>query len=156
MASSFTEQMTQSISVAAASVPPSNNSFSDTVPVIVGPIDMMKFRRVMGHIIVGVVGSGGTVKGYFQSSATSGGSFVNVTGGAVTGILNAANTEATIEMRSDQLTAGTRWVQLAVLNGTANCFIAASIYGSCSNYSPAQQYDYNTNAAGLVLNRVVM
>lgn len=138
--------MSQSISLPVASLRPANVAFDNTNANIIGPVSMKVFRRIMGHLIVGVVTANSNIQAYWQSSNASDGTFTNVSASSntYTGALNTSNREYTLEIRADQLPANHSWVQLAVLVNVANAFLAASVYASESSYKPASQYDANT------------
>lgn len=139
----FTEQLTQALSIPAASIYPVNVANNATGNVC-GPINMRNFRRAMAHVVVGVLTGTANVQAFFQSSATSGGTFANVSGGATIGTVNTANTEYTLEIRADQMPSGQPWLQLVVLVGGNSAYIAAPLYGDASDYAPANQFDANT------------
>ena len=142
----FTEQLTQALSIAAKSIYPANVAFDNTNAAVVGPVQMNVFRRVMAHLIVGVVTTNSNIQAYFQSSATSGGTFANIASGPTLGAagVNTSNTEYTLEIRADQMPSGQPWIKLAVLTNVANAFLSASCYFGESGYKPGNQYDCNT------------
>lgn len=133
---SFTERMTEKISIPAASLPPANRTAANYT---VGPIEAKEFRRLMAHVNAGVIG-GGNIVAFFQESAENNANFANITGGG-TLTISASNKESTLEIRSDQLGAGKKYVQLVLtLNtGPANC--AAAVFGGDAHYSPASDFD---------------
>lgn len=151
----FTEQLTQAITIPAASAfPQAVGGNNTTANVTVGPVNAGKLRRFMAHLMANAIGANVTnVSIQFQASNANNGTFTNVASGAVA-TLNTNNTEATVEVRADQLGTNNSWVQALVqvvtnnnVNNTAE--ICASLYAAESSYKPAKQYDYNTNATTL-------
>lgn len=140
----FTEQLTQALSIPAASLYPQNRAFDNTNAAVVGPINMNVFRRAMAHVVVGVVTTNSNIQAYFQASNANNGTFANISSGPTIGNVNTSNTEYTLEIRADQMPSGKPWLQLAVLVNVANAFLSASLYGGESGYKPASQYDINT------------
>jgi hypothetical protein len=134
--------MSQAIAIPVASLRPANQA-SNATAYTVGPVDMLKFRRVQAHAIAGVIAATGNAAIYFQACTISNGTFANITGG-VTVTLDTSNTEATIEMRSDQLGTNNRFLQLAVLVSGNTGFYSASVYGGEAHYHPASLYDFDT------------
>src|SRR5215469_5186377 len=105
----FTEQMTQALSVPVSSLYPANQAFDNanalTVPPSGDGVDMSKFRRILGKILLGVgAPNNGTAKisGYWIGSNTNNGTYSAFTTNTVT-TLNTNNSEATLELRADQL-----------------------------------------------------
>lgn len=151
--------MTQALSVAAASLYPVNVAINNTTNnSTVGPVNMSKFKRILGHAIAGTLGANINVTMVFQSSNANNGTFTNVPSGPSV-VLNTVNSEGTIEMRADQVPAGNSWVQMLLFSNTNtnvnnNTLIVGSIYGGEPGYRPASQFDYTTNVS--LLNRAVM
>ena len=139
----FTEQMSQAISVPVLSFSPANTASNNTTASTMGPITMSRYRRIMAHVVAGVLSANTNVQAYFQGCNTSNGTYANVSGGN-TLTLSASNTEGTLEMRADQMPAGNQFLQLALLvSGGANtgAFLSAQVYGGASHYRPAAQFD---------------
>lgn len=132
----FTEQMTESISIPAASLPPANYTAGNQT---VGEIDASKFKRIMAHVNAGVIG-GGNIAAIFQASAENNANFANVSG-ANTLTLSTSNREGTLELRSDQIGSGNRYVRLLMILTTGPANFSASVFGSHSHYSPANDND---------------
>ncbi len=155
----FCEQMTQALSIPVADYSPVSVAFDNTNAITVPPsgdgVDMSKFRRLLGKILMGVgTPNNGTAKilGYWVGSNTNNGAYVAFSTNTTVSI-NTNNSSATLEVRADQLPTGNRYVKLAVLVPVANAILAAEVWGGQSEYSPASQYDFSTNTA--LLNRVV-
>lgn len=145
----FTEQLTQALSIPATPLLPDNRA-NNATPYAVGPIDMSQFKRVMAIVNVGVLTGSATVTAYFQACTVSNGTFANITGANNLTVL--VNTTETLEMRADQLPAGNRYLQLAVLIAANSAFTAATVLGGEAPYKPADQYD----VANTVGDRLVM
>jgi hypothetical protein len=116
---------------------------------------MAQFQRIIGKILLGVgTPNNGTAKltCWYTASATTNGTYAAfATNTTVT--LNTNNSEATLEVRADQLPSGTQFVQLNILVPVANAIIAAELWGSQSSYAPASQFNFTTNTS--LLNQVV-
>ncbi len=141
-----TEQLTQQLAIP---ISPALSPVSSNTNTNIGPIDMLKFNRVMAHLMLGAVGAASNVQCFFQGCNTSNGSFANISG-ANTLTLNTTNTEGTIEMRGDQLAAatGNRFLQLNVtFNGTNASVVSAQIFAAQGPYKPCNQFDDTDLAA---------
>lgn len=116
----FTELFKESIIIAAApAYAASGNANLET-----GAVDMSRFNRVAFILHVGTIGDASNVNMYLQESDESdGANGTNITDAVLTSALNAANTEATIELQASQLTK--RYVKAVADPGGAN----ASIFG---------------------------
>jgi hypothetical protein len=71
-------------------------------------IDMSKFESIMAVVTVGTMGAGGLLDCKLQAATTSGGSFVDVTGKAITQISQAtspltSDVQAVINLRAEEL-----------------------------------------------------
>lgn len=137
----FTEQLSQALAIPIASLAPANRAFNNTTPFTIQGVDMSKFKRVMGHFQCGILDTANSanVAAYWQSSAENNANFANISGATVT-TLTANNKEATTEIRSDQLPAGHRYVQLAVLVSIADALTSATVWAGESHYKPANDY----------------
>jgi len=119
------------LSIAAVVSPQTLNGSTGTS----GAVDASKFRRIMAVISIGA--NAGSVTAQFQSSSTSGGSYANVSGGPTVTAITAANEQATIELRDDQLAAGQRYVKLTITEGnSANAVCSGVVLGARPSSSP--------------------
>lgn len=142
----YTEQLSQALSVAAAVNPATLNNSTGTS----GAVDMSKFQRVMAVVSIGA--NAGSVTAKFQSCATSGGSYADVTSGPTLTAITAANKQGTLELRADQLAAGQQFVKLLITEGnTQNAVCSGVVLGGEAEYKPAKAQD-----AATVVQRVVM
>jgi hypothetical protein len=132
----YTEQLTQQLSIAAVVSPQTLNGSTGTS----GAVDASKFRRIMAVISIGA--NAGSITAQFQSSATSGGSYANVSGGPTVTAITAANEQATIELRDDELAAGQRYVKLTITEGnSANAVCSGVVLGGEAELKPAKNQD---------------
>jgi hypothetical protein len=145
----FTEQLTQALAIPAAVLPPVNRANNATA-YTVGPVDMSKYKRVMALVKCGVLTGSANVQAYFQTCSVSNGTFANISGGN-TVTLSTNNQTATLELRSDQITAGDRYLQLAVLVNANSAFCDALILGGEAAYKPANAGDVGSNLTRVVL-----
>lgn len=139
----FTETLTQFLSMPAAALPPANYANNATA-YTVGPVSAKYFRRFMGFVNVGVLTGSANVQIYLQGCNTSNGTFANVSNTNQAVLLDAANTCATVEVRSDQLNSGNKFIQLAVLVNANSAFCSAQLFCGDAHYSPASDYDANS------------
>jgi hypothetical protein len=137
----FTEQLTQALSP-QATLPPAN--YAAATKNILTPagngVDMSVFRRVITFFNVGVVG-GGNVQAYYQASAQAN---MNVVVNVATTIpltFNTSNRLESLEVRADQLPAGTRYVNPVAIINTGPCNLDCEVLGGESSYKPANQYN---------------
>src|SRR5947209_12267700 len=110
----ITEQLSQALSIAAAELDPVSQG---AATVTTGGVDMSKFERVMFVVMVGAVTTG-TVDAKLQESATSGGTYTDISGASITQITT-SNKIATLEIKATQLSAGKAFVRLSLTVGTA-------------------------------------
>lgn len=148
MSTAFTERLTEKLANAAAPLYPANQAFNNSTPFTVGPVDMSRYRRVLGIVNAGVLAANSNIAVVFQESTTSNGTFSNVASGAQVNI-TATNTLGRVEMRSDQMGSGNRFLRLALFVQVANAFVGAELLGGDSHYSPASQYNVG-NATALL------
>src|SRR5947209_7729630 len=68
-------------------------------------IDLSKIRRLLVVLMTGALGTSATVDMKLRASKTSGGTYTDITGAAITQLVKASNDNniATIEVRDDQL-----------------------------------------------------
>ena len=148
----YTEQLTQALSVAAHCDPTTLNT-GGTASLTSGAVDLSKFRRLMALVLVGA--NAGSITAKLQAAKTSGGAYSDVTGSTLTAI-TAANKQATIELRQDQiesiLGAGYQFVKLVITQGSAADSICAGvILGGEAEHEPASAQDPASVTQRLVL-----
>lgn len=142
----FTERLTEALAMAgnntSVSLPPAQYTFDNANAQFIpaqGGLDMSKFRRAFAHVMAGVIATNGNVAITFQAAATNQGSYANIANGPQVN-LTASNTEALLEIRADQLPAGTQFLRVSVLDQVANANLAGALYGGESAYKPGSQY----------------
>ncbi len=136
MGMSFTEQLTQGLAVVGY-IPPTNHA-ANTDNSIAG-IDMSHFVRLITYVQLGV-SAGGNLQLYYQASSQS--NMVNPVNvaSAVGWTVNTANRISSLEVRADQLPAGTRYIQPCFVTNTAANFSSVLVLGDSSAYKPASQW----------------
>jgi hypothetical protein len=133
----ITEQLSQALSIAAAELDPVSQAIATVTS---GGVDMSKFERVMFLLMVGSVGGAGTVDAKLQQSATSGGTYTDISGASITQI-TASNKIATLEIKSTQLTTGNQFVRLSVTVGGNAVLIAALPIAGEARQKPGSAQD---------------
>ncbi len=145
----YTEQLSQALSVAGTELDPVSQV---AATVTTGGVDMSKFHRVSFVLMVGSIGAAGTVDAKLQTSPVSnfGSGVADVAGSNITQI-TASNKIVTLEMRADQVPAGSRYARLSVTVGTNAVLIAALPIGGEAVEKPG-----NANDIAAVAQRVVV
>jgi hypothetical protein len=141
---SFTEQMTQRQAIAVANPQTINSGGTATITTGNG-INMAVLRRARGILNLGAVTGGGTVTFKLRASATSGGSFSDITtlttNPTITGITT-ANQPNALEIRADEMPAGKPWLRAeATETGGQNVVADLILIGDDSSYKPGNAYD---------------
>ena len=153
--SSFTEQMTQELSIADYLAPA--NTVNSATAVNTSGIDMSKFERVMYIITIGGITGAGTVDAKLQSAAASNfGTAHNMTSGAVTQVTNAGvNTVITLETTADAIqnqNNGDRYVRCSVTIGANSVNFGVVGIGGVATQEPGNAQDIaNTVGQRLVV-----
>jgi hypothetical protein len=143
----YTEQMTQALSVLGKLDPQSLAAGTDNS---ITNIDMSKFRRIMFIVEVGSVGAAGTVDFKLQESKTSGGTYQDVTGTAITQVTTTGKI-VTVEIRAEQLDAGYQFVRHNLVIGTNAVQVAVVALGGEAVEKPGKAQDI-----AAVIQRVVL
>lgn len=107
-------------------------------------IDMSKFDNIQAIVLAGALGSSATLDFKLQSATTSGGSFSDITGKAITQLTQAgsdSDKQAVINLRAEELTEGHRYVKAVMTVGTATSDSAAIVLGQCARHAPASDND---------------
>jgi len=140
------EQLTQALSLAGTVNPATLNNTTGTSTAV----DASKFQRIMGVILIGA--NAGSLTAKFQSSATSGGSYADVSGGPTMTAITTANKQASLELRQDQLAAGQQFVKLLITEGnSANAICAGVILGGEAPAKPAKAQNPASVAQSVVM-----
>lgn len=108
-------QLTDRATVVVALAPVSKNAGTTTS----SAVDMTGFGGGALMVSAGVISSSGTVDCKVQSSATSGGSYTDITGAAITQMTQAGSDSGTSQLVSFDMPAGHTHVKTVLVNGTA-------------------------------------
>lgn len=129
------EQLTQLLAV-VGQIPASNHT-NNTDNSVAG-IDMSRFIRLITYLDVGVLGTNANVVLTYYGSANSNMAGAAAVGSTVTG--STSNRVESLEIRADQLAAGTRYIRpsLTVNTASANVGLIALATGS---YHPSNQFN---------------
>jgi len=140
----FTEQLTQALAI-LGQLPGANQAVATyTVGAGTGNatngVDMRAIRRLQAVFDVGIVGASANIQAYFQASAN-----LNMAGplnvaASIPLTFNTTNRVETLEVRADQLPAGTRYVTCQVVVNTAASNVGVILQGGESAYKPASQF----------------
>jgi hypothetical protein len=107
-------------------------------------IDMANVRRVLFVIQTGVLGASATVDFKITGSATSGGTYADVTGRSITQIVKASgdNKLALLEVTAEQVGAqGWRYIKGSLTVGTAASIVGVVALGDGLRTSEAGEFD---------------
>jgi len=142
----FTEELTQGLAIADV-INRVNNDNTNTNSI---GVDMSRFKR--GLYIVINSGGTGTINGRLQAAANANFNVLSNITGSNLNATNTVNGVQTVEIRSDQLPANTRYVRLQLTGSAAAVNVSAlGLFGE-SHYKPASQFNLN---ASTVLGQVV-
>ena len=107
-------------------------------------VDMSKFERILAIVEAGTLGASATLDATLQSATTSGGSFSNITGKAITQLTQAgtdSDKQAIMNLRADELTAGHRYVRLQIVVAVATSDCGGIVLGLDPRHGPASDND---------------
>jgi hypothetical protein len=145
------ERLSEALTV-LAKLDPVSQGAGTTTPMT--DIDISKVRRLLVVLQVGAVGGAGTVDAKLRASKTSGGTYTDITGGAITQV-TAANKVVTLEIRDDQVPgivgAGYQFVQLSLTIGTNAVLVGGVALGGEAEFKPASKNDIAAVTQRLVL-----
>ena len=118
-------------------------------------ISMANLRRLRAFFMWGTVTGGGTVTIALQASATQGGSYANISGNTtnpvMAGVTPTSNTVSALEVRADQLPAGTVWVRaIATETGAQNVVTTILVVCDEAAYKPGNQFTVTTPSPDIV------
>lgn len=105
-------------------------------------IDLKNYLELAAVVLLGALGSSGTVDGTFKAASTSGGSYAAVTGTGITQLTQAGsddNKQIVVHLRGDQ-TGGKEFVKFSLTPGTAASLAAAVVFGK-PRFGPATDQD---------------
>lgn len=116
-------------------------------------IDMSKFERIMAIVCAGDLGASATLDFKFEGCDTSGGTYVDITGAAITQLTQAgtdSNKTAVLELKAETLAAlGYRFVKGVHVVATATSDTGVVVIGEC-RYLPAADQDIASGTEGHV------
>lgn len=109
-------------------------------------IDAAQFRRFLGTVFTGVLGSSATVDFKLQQATSSGGANAkDITGAAVTQIVKASGDNKVAQINLDtaslDVANGFRYVSMIVTVGTATSYVGATLQGFDPFNGPASLAD---------------
>lgn len=157
------EQLSQQLAVVGHAA--AGSQVSGTV-LVSSPVDMMVFRRCLVLVDVGVFPSGTAVLSFnaannvaFTTAGTNSQGVTNTTvtaGGTIVMGATAATRVEELEIRSDQLPTGTRWIQpqISVSSGAIPVF-GVIVLGGEAEYKPASQFNSTGYASGTTGSQIV-
>ena len=145
MSRQFTERLLEGQAVAGAYPQTINNSSISSQALWMGRI-----RRARGFLWIGAITSSGSINFRAQSSATSGGSYADITTSTNTQLTTAPtltaivtqNSYNAVEIRADQMTSAQPYLKFtATETASQNVVVAIFVVGDCSADSPGNQSD---------------
>jgi hypothetical protein len=136
---SFTETLVQRLSVVDKLDPVSQTNAT----VNMAAVDTLYFGRLMYVINVGAIGAAGTVDFKLQSCATSGGTYVDIAGKAITQIIAASKIAKIGVMAEDLGTLATpaRFVRGVLTVGVNAVLICVTAYGAVGRWKPENKFN---------------
>lgn len=113
-------------------------------------VDMATFRRCAFVVLTGVLGASATVDFKLRWSATSGGTYADITGKAITQLVKAShdNSQAIVEITAEELLtadATARFVKGRITVGTAASIVGVVALADTARYVPASDFDLASN-----------
>lgn len=107
-----------------------------------GPVQMNPFQKIQARLNIGAISGGATVDAKWQASATSGGTYADISGAtALTQVAATPTNIITMELKAETLQAtGKTWVKLVVTVGTAAVVLGAELIAGPTGYAPASDY----------------
>lgn len=113
-------------------------------------VDMSKIDQLLAVVMAGELGASATLDAKLTQATTSGGSYKDITGKAITQLTQGGSDEsdkqALINCRADELDIDNdyRWVKLSMTVGTATSDCCALLLGFGARYGPASDGDLAT------------
>lgn len=128
----YTNKVTEETAIVATITPASNSAAT----YLTGAVDMSLYRRVVFVFHGGAISGGATVDFKLRSSATSGGTYADITGKAITQITSGSENIAQIEVTMADLAAGHRYVKGSLTIGTAAHVCGVKAYARIGRNKP--------------------
>ncbi len=112
-------------------------------------VDMALFDQAIGIVLAGTLGASATLDAKLEQATTSGGSYKDITGKAITQLTQAgtdSDKQALINVRADELdiAGGYQWVRLSCTVAVATSDLGAVLLGLGARYGPASDDDLST------------
>ncbi len=138
----YNQNITEGLSQ-LGSIPPASQSVAAHSTAAIG---LKNSRRLLFAIHVGAISGGATVDFKVQACATSGGSYADVAGAAITQITSGAETIVFLEVKAESLQSlGVGpYVKGVLTVGTAVCVAGVICYGGSNRYDPASDFNAAT------------
>jgi hypothetical protein len=138
----YNEALSENLAVVATLDPVSQGAATVTSD----EIDMKLHRRVLFILMTGLIAATGTLDCKIQAATTSGGTFVDLTGKAITQLTDADdNKQVLIEVTAEEVAAqGLRYVRASVTAATAASLMALVALAGFSRYGDPESNDLST------------
>ncbi len=108
-------------------------------------VDMSKIDQLLAIVMAGTLGASATLDAKLTQATTSGGTYKDITGKAITQLVKATDDDkqALINCRAEELDIDNdyRWVKLSMTVGTATSDAGALVLGFGERYGPASDGD---------------
>lgn len=107
-------------------------------------IDMLYFERVMFIVMAGTLGVTATLDFKVQECATSGGTFTDLTGKAITQLTQAgtdSDKQAIVEVKADEMTPGQRYLRGILTIGVATSDAGMVAVADTARWKPGSDLD---------------
>ncbi len=129
----YNERMTEALAYGARLAPASVSVGTATL----GPVQLGQAKKALFILNLGAFGSSATVDAKLQTSATSGGTYADLSGGAIT--QQTATGMVLVEVRAESIEAlgGNAFVRLLITVGTAAVVMGGEVLLAPTDYSPA-------------------
>lgn len=102
-------------------------------------VDMSKYERVTFYVMAGTLGSSATLDFKVQAATTSGGSYADVTGAAITQLTDAgtdSDKQAILEVKADHIGEGNRFIKGLLITAVATSDSGMIAIGSFARNNP--------------------
>tara|TARA_R110000824_G_scaffold122689_2_gene280048 strand:+ start:53 stop:499 length:447 start_codon:yes stop_codon:yes gene_type:complete len=110
-------------------------------------VDHSQWNTTQWTLMLGTMASTSTVDFKLQSASSSGGSFSDITGKAITQLTEAGsddNKQVVINLRADELTSGDRYVKGVVTVAAAASWASVLTLGFDARHAPASDNDLSS------------
>ena len=136
MGFAWTEQVTQSMTVAAAGIRSQSVAAST---VLTSAVNLQKFRKVLFLIDIGTLGASATIDFKVQAAKTSGGTYADVASTSITQV-TASNKTEIVEVSADHVQNtmgnGYQYLKGSLTVGTAASQASVTVLGVIGDHEP--------------------